>query len=228
MSKQVVRKKNLCEEFVRKITDDILEGKYPIGAPLPPERELADHLGISRAAVRNGMAVLAADGIVEVRPRQGAFVVDYKYYGRLPMLDAMFSHTGQMDRALYNGLLDARNLLEIETARLAALNRKQTHIDKMRKLLQPDWAAYDDETFINQHFDFHIVVAVAGGNPFYPLVINSLQVAYRDLLQRYLEQNADRHEIYTYHGRLFDAIERQSVTDATEAMARIIDHRLKD
>ena len=61
----------LKDLFVKQIQGMILSGELPEGTALPPERELAQQMQVSRAVVNGGLAELAAQGFVEVRPRQG-------------------------------------------------------------------------------------------------------------------------------------------------------------
>ena len=70
------KKELLKDKFVDTITNGVISGKYPIGSKLPPERELAAQMGISRTVVRSGMAELAANGVIRQQGRQGSVVVD--------------------------------------------------------------------------------------------------------------------------------------------------------
>lgn len=56
------------------VLDRIESGEWPIGAALPGARDLAAALGISFVKVQQAMETLALDGVIEIRPRIGAFV----------------------------------------------------------------------------------------------------------------------------------------------------------
>ena len=66
------------ELFIRKMQEMIISGELAVNERIPPERELAQELGISRTVVNAGIAVLVNQGFLQVRPRQGTFVADYK------------------------------------------------------------------------------------------------------------------------------------------------------
>ena len=74
---------SLKELFVQKLQGMILSGELPVGEKLPSERELCQHMGVSRAVVNGGITELARQGFLEVRPRQGAFVADYRRDGNM-------------------------------------------------------------------------------------------------------------------------------------------------
>ena len=62
---------SLKDLFIQQLQRMILSGELAVGTPLPPERDLAQQKQVSRAVVNVGMAELAKQGFVEVRPRQG-------------------------------------------------------------------------------------------------------------------------------------------------------------
>lgn len=64
------------EQIAASIADAILDGKFPPGTTLPPERELADQLGVNRTSLRQGLARLQQMGLIEVRQGSGSMVRD--------------------------------------------------------------------------------------------------------------------------------------------------------
>ena len=62
---------SLKELFVQEMENMILSGKLAIGSKLPPERELAKAMQVSRAVVNAGLNEMEAKGFVEIRPRVG-------------------------------------------------------------------------------------------------------------------------------------------------------------
>lgn len=78
MEFQKLQAPSLKELFIREIENRILSGALEIGSQLPTERELAEQMGVSRAVVNGGVAVLAGKGFLEIRPRVGIFVADYR------------------------------------------------------------------------------------------------------------------------------------------------------
>ena len=77
---------SLKELFVQKLQGMILSGELPMGEKLPSERELCQQMGVSRAVVNGGITELARQGFLEVRPRQGAYVADYRRDGNMETL----------------------------------------------------------------------------------------------------------------------------------------------
>ena len=67
-----------------------------MGEKLPAERELCRQMGVSRAVVNGGITELARQGFLEVRPRQGAYVADYRRDGSMETLMAIMDYNGGM------------------------------------------------------------------------------------------------------------------------------------
>ena len=66
--------RNLTQEVVLRIADEIKSGKLTAGMKLPTEQELMAAMGVSRTVVREAVAALKADGLVITRQGSGAFV----------------------------------------------------------------------------------------------------------------------------------------------------------
>ena len=76
----------LKELFVEQLENLILSGKLSIGEKLPSERELADSMQVSRSVVNAGLAEIADKGFLEIVPRSGTYVADYRKKGTLDTL----------------------------------------------------------------------------------------------------------------------------------------------
>ena len=84
----------LKELFVRELEAMILSGKLKIGEKLPPERVLAEKMQVSRAVINGGIAELARKGFLEVKPRSGVYVLDYRRYGTVDTLLSIMNYNG--------------------------------------------------------------------------------------------------------------------------------------
>ena len=98
----------------------ILSGKLEIGSKLPPERELAESMKVSRAVINSGIAELEKKGFLVVRPRIGTFVADYHRDGSL---DTPRCHHELQWRRFKNrevkSVLEARIMFMVEASQFA-------------------------------------------------------------------------------------------------------------
>jgi GntR family transcriptional repressor for pyruvate dehydrogenase complex len=92
----------------------IRDGSLNPGDRLPPERQLAEEFGVSRAAVREALSALGLMGLVEVRPGEGTFVravTEEALVSPMALLLAM-----ERDEAMGLEMLEIRAALEAEAA----------------------------------------------------------------------------------------------------------------
>ena len=132
-----IRTESLKDVFINRFEELILSGTFPVGQKLPSERELALQLGVSRPIVHEGLVDLAAKGLVNLIPRVGTIVNDYRKEGSLSLLTSLVNYLqGDLEPELLTSLLEMRLLFEVETARLTALNRTQEQLESIYVLLR--------------------------------------------------------------------------------------------
>ena len=222
-----IRAESLTDVFIRRFEDLILSGKFPIGQKLPSERELALQLGVSRPVVHEGLVDLAAKGLVSMIPRVGTMVNDYRREGSLSILTSLVNyHQGNLEPGLLISLLEMRRLFEVETARLAALNRNQEQLDFLYTLLQKENTLnYQEVEAISElDFDFHHLIALASGNHIYPLLLNSFKHCYANLAGQFFSDPTVVPVVFDFHTKMVKAIKDKNEKSATRIMRRMLDH----
>lgn len=113
------------------IRDLIIKTPYNPGERLPPEREIAEMLDVTRTVVREALIMLEIKGLVEVRRGAGIYVLDSSGSHNTDSPDAnVCNDAGPFE------LLQARQLLESNIAEFAALQATREDIVKMRQALQ--------------------------------------------------------------------------------------------
>ena len=118
---------SMTDLFVQQIENMILSGELAIGEQLPPARELAGKMGVSRTVVTAGLVELEKLGFVEVKPRQGVYVCDYRRRGTMETLVAIMRyHGGALRKNEVRSLLETRDAMESMCIWQRSLNTKQT------------------------------------------------------------------------------------------------------
>ncbi|EPC5194219.1 Uxu operon transcriptional regulator [Edwardsiella piscicida] len=114
------------QEIGAMIRDLIAQTPYRPGERLPPERDIAERLGVTRTVVREALIMLEINGLVEVRRGAGIFVLEAPAQAE----SVLCNDAGPFE------LLQARQLLESNIAEFAALQATREDIIKMRHALQ--------------------------------------------------------------------------------------------
>lgn len=179
---------SLKELFMKQLQGMILSGELPMGSRLPSERELCEQLRVSRAVVNGGISELARQGFLEVRPRQGTFVTDYRRNGNMDTLLALLRYNGGvLGKEEIRSILEVRQGLEhmtvsraIDCASEEGLLRLGKYLDDLSGNPPPSPTQAADIAF-----SFHHDLTVLGGNQILPLIYSSFRVPCRALWIRF-------------------------------------------
>jgi GntR family uxuAB operon transcriptional repressor len=122
---------------------------------LPPERVLAERYGVARGTVREALTRLARDGMVEIKPGSGTYVV---YEGQ-ERANSIIQHARPLE------LIDARFALEPHICRLAVLHAQPKDFERAEALLaEMEASVQDPARFSDADTEFHTLLAEATGN----------------------------------------------------------------
>lgn len=199
---------SLKELFVRQLQERILSGELPLGSRLPAERELSEQMQVSRAVVNGGITELARQGFLEVRPRQGTFVADYRRNGNMDTLLAILRYnSGMLGREEIRSILEVRQSLEHMTVRLAIdygndadLKRLGQIVESLASVPAPTPGQAAELAFSFQH-----EMTLLGGNHILPLIYCSFKVPVMALWVRFCRKYGVCALHYNMR-RLYDAI----------------------
>ena len=221
---------SLKEACVIRLEQLILSGELKIGEQLPSERDLAVRIGVSRPVLHAALVDLDSKGLVQIVPRRGVFVSDFRRSGSLAMLGSLLSyHDGNLDPTFSRSLIAMRQLVETETARLAALNRTGQQMKEFYNLLNEEARAVcaNPQTLTRLDFSFHLSIAIASGNLVYPLIINSFQGVYTHLTGVFFTRycgTAVAEAVRQFHVQLVAALEQREAGSAVSIMTAMLNH----
>lgn len=168
---------SLKELFVQKLQGMILSGELPMGQKLPSERELCQQMGVSRAVVNGGITELARQGFLEVLPRQGAFVADYRRNGNMETLMAIMDYNGGMlGKEEIRSILEVRWGLEQMTVHRVIDNATNEDLEKLGQFVDALGEHPPPAQAAEIAFRFHHEMTLVGGNHILPLIYTSFKV----------------------------------------------------
>jgi DNA-binding FadR family transcriptional regulator len=165
---EAVSIQRLYQRVAEQIARLIANGEYRPGERLPPERDLARQLGISRPTVREAMIALELAGLVEVRTGAGIYVNARPAEVRLPWLGLGDSGPGPIE------LIEARRAIEPAIAAAAATRAGADDIAAIRETLVQMEQSTDSLSFRDADRLFHQRIAHATGNGVFVSMVDSL------------------------------------------------------
>lgn len=164
------RKPKLSENVVQSLRAQIVAGDFAVGEKLPTETRMTEIFGVSRTVVREAVAALAADGIVEPRHGAGVFVRD----NPARTFSAFSADMGNRISQAIN-VLEVRMGIEIESAGLAAQRRSAAQVARIHEaFFEFERLLKAGEPTGKADFQFHREIASATVNPFYVEIMDAL------------------------------------------------------
>jgi len=211
---EAIRRNKVYEEVARQIRDHIIEHLRP-GDVLPPERELAQRLGVSRGSVRDAIRSLELIGLLE--PRQGMGTVV-----REPAADVLVSPLAAVivqKRKLVGELLDVRKIIEPPLARRAALHATAGQIADMEQILERQKEKLlRGEMSIEEDGEFHYLIALASDNSVILRIVDVLMDLLRGTRERSLQTAGRAEKSLAGHRRILAALKKHDPTASEAAM----------
>ena len=221
MSTQAIKRSAAAEQAVRRIQELVQGGELAPGERLPPERELARQLGVSRSTLREAIRALVVMNILVSRHGDGTYVSSLEPELLAEPFQFIISIS---DEALLH-LFEVRMVLETECARLAAGRIVDGEIEELDRILQDSEAARDDpEELLDRDVELHAAIVRATRNPLLIRImsgVGALALAGRaktvGLLGVAATSLAD-------HARIVAALRSGSAEAAGAAMAAHLEH----
>src|SRR5262249_21329791 len=205
------------EEVVVHVREMIQRSELRAGDRLPPERDLARLLGVSRPTLRAAIRSLAAVGVLQSRQGAGTFVVDTE---GPPSLD---SSPLRLMAALHGftsaEMFEARRSLEMAISGLAAEPAPGDQMASMAEELASMFASLDEpEQFLVHDMRFHQTIAVASGNRILTALMNMVATIPFDVRSKTVKRAKDLKESAEMHRQIYRAIRDHNPEAARIAM----------
>ena len=207
---------SLTDLFIQQVENMILSGELKVGEKLPAERELAARMGVSRPVISAGLIELEKLGFVEIRPRQGAFVCDYRRKGTIETLIAIMRYNGGIMR--HNevaSLLQVRGVLEKLCMQLVIERATDGELQGMASFVEAIGAAHTPEDLAEAVFEFHHELAVLSGNMLLPLLYHSFKPESVHLWEWY-GKHVGSEKMYEIKKELYSALLKRDTEAATK------------
>ncbi|MDR2610749.1 MAG: GntR family transcriptional regulator [Clostridiales Family XIII bacterium] len=177
---------SLRELFVQQLVEMILSGKLSVGEQLPPERDLAQSMQVSRSVINGGISDLERKGFLTVKPRVGAFVADYRKEGNMETLISIMNYNGGRFRdAEIRSILEVRIALDTLAVQLLIPHITDEEIESLRQNIESIRTATSGSEAADAAFAFQHELAVRSGNTLIPLIFTSFKVPVYTLWQRF-------------------------------------------
>ena len=202
-------------QVVNHVREMIENGTLKPGDQIPPERDFARALNISRATLRAGIGYLAALGVMKIKHGVGTFVADGPPdFGR-----ASLSFIGALHGFQSWQMFEARILIETSLAALAAERGKEEHHTALAEEVAEMFASVDNPSeYLVHDVLFHRIIAQASGNPILAAIMETVTSSMYDKRRKTVERAIDLRESADMHRQIYRAIRNRSPLEARKLM----------
>jgi len=199
------------EQLVQKLEEFVGGGQFKTGERIPPERELAEHFQVSRNTVREAIKALAEKGLLVSRRGAGTFVAHEAL--------TCIVHGETRRHKRLTEILELRNLLEPQIARLAARRITLEQIRDLKENLQQQQEHLDDLTIQARLDDqFHYQIVQAAGNTVLKELYDAMYEALAESRSQELQSYERNLRYMEFHGKLVAALEEHAEAKAADIM----------
>lgn len=219
MAIKAIEKKRVSDEVFEQMKDQIVSGEWAPGMKIPGELELVDLFEVSRVSVREAIHRLVGMGVLVIKRGEGTFVseiIPSDYFDTLlPILTIERSNVLEM--------LEFRNIIEVESARLVSKRADEQDIERMTNIIKKmEDCQGDKQLFSAQDLNFHYAMAIATHNS----VIIKVNAILSDMLKKTMEEivglTGYEGGIY-YHKKILEAIKNKDEKLSAALMKEHID-----
>ncbi len=193
----------------------VASGELKPGDRLPPERELARSLRISRSSLRAGIGFLSAMGVLKSRHGAGTFVSSGP-----PALDSSsLTVLGALHRFQPMQMFEARLVIEAAVAALAADRASNDHLAELAEEVAEMYASIDDpQQYLIHDIRFHRTIARASGNPILGALMETITANLYETRRATVGNSVDLKESAEMHREIYRAIRSRNSQAARHAM----------
>ncbi len=223
---QALGSANRVTAVVEQLTQAVLSGEMEVGSLLPPERDLANHLGVSRNVVREATKILQSRGLLSIKQGLGTIVSGVTS----EPVQRVFSDTlhGHEQEAALLHLTEVRLSLEVKIAELAALRATPHNIETLRDLIAQLDASFDDvERYATLDVAFHYELALSTQNPLFGVMLESASSLLHESRARALSEQTPA-QAQQAHRAIFAAVEEADTRRAAQEMLKHLELQKHD
>lgn len=195
-------------------------GRLKPGDRLPPERDLAQQMGVSRPTLRSGLRSLQTMGVIRARQGSGTYIADGPpRLGEAPLRFLAALHGFTRDE-----MFEARRVLEVGTAGLSATRATSEQMSAMAEEVASMFASLDQpQEFLIHDVQFHRAVAAGSQNPVLATLIDTVAELVYETRRTTVERATDLKESAEMHRRIYQAIKARDPERARAEMSAHLD-----
>lgn len=221
---KALNQNNIKNDFVLMLEEMILKGELIPGDRLPAEREFAEHYGVSRPTIHDCIVILENRGLVTLRPRHGVIINNYRSQATLEVLLSLLeSKDHELGPGLHKDLEHFRIHMEKDIVSLICKRGPEAaaDLDELERINEQLTKTTDPVQLAELDFQFHLQLALSGGNSLYPLLTNTLKPAHTKYLESFYNRATIPGKVIKFHRELIALLKNGKIEASIEKITQI-------
>ena len=215
------KQQTVAEAISAEILDLLRQKELKPGDKLPPERELAEMLGVSRPSLREALRALSIMKVVEVRQGDGTYVSALKPEELVEHLEFVF----MLDDSTTLQLFEARKIVETGNAALAAERISDEELAALHVCLEKsEHSVNDPEAFLQTDIELHEIITRAARNPMLERFMASIRTLGRASRHRTSHMPGVTKMVVLHHRQIVAALEARDPAATSAAMLQHLEY----
>lgn len=216
-----VERKILWEQIAEQLLTMLKEKQLRPGDQLPPERELAAIMQVSRPSLREALRALSMMNVLEVRQGAGTFVTSLETELLVEHLDLVLS----LEDSTIFELFEARKIVEVGIVGLAAERISEEELAELEAGLSRSQEALNHPVdFLQADMELHKTITKAARNPIMSRVVDSISRLGLISRSRTVELPGVQAQTLEDHRAIVSALKARDPEAAQQAMLQHLDH----
>ena len=212
------------EQIITVLQNYIIDGNLKPGDAIPPERQLASQLEVSRFSLREALRVAQTQGLIEISRGRRPRVAKLSATAAANVIALTLRRSGK----ILLDLIEARQALECQFARLSAARAQQSHIEAIQQTIESmEQNKNNLNLCVEKDVEFHNILVKASGNKVFEIMLAPLSELLRKSRKETMRTNGVQRAIIG-HKLLLSAIIEKESDKAAEAMYRHLEMAEED
>jgi DNA-binding FadR family transcriptional regulator len=207
--------RRLSDTVAALLLAELTDGEFAPGDRLPSAREMQMRFGVSRTVIREAIKVLAARGVVDVRPGAGVFVAPANIS---LMVDSFRILLHRSPDVTYDKVFEAREAIEGRIVELAVERALDSELDELRRVAGQLTEASTGDAFADADAEFHLALGALAHNELFRLLLGVVGGVMTEVRRQLAYVPGARDVVMTDHQRILDAVVARDAAAARQAL----------
>ncbi len=214
---------SLTERFILEMEKKIVNGEYDINTMLPSFRKLCDEYNVSRSVINTAVAVLNTKGFVDIIPRKGVRVRNWKKQGTLLTMNSAIA-LGKLEPETVDSFFDIFAFIQCNGVYEAASKATEEELIQLGKIIEQEALLKDEKKLAALYHEFYKKIADISGNMAYSQVFMSLEQAIYAISDIYVPDASAKQQCMKMHNNIYQALKVRDGQKARWEMQALSDH----